>query len=525
MALAVIWMSVGVGVVLGLWQRVAKKTTGPIRTFAVVAAGLVVAFSLLPHAIASEGLLGLCAALGSVALVPALERLVRVPFRNVSVEGLRLELGFVGLLAHRFGDGVVMAVEGHGVELSWAVGAHEIPIVALVTLAYARRGLRPALVRALLLGLASSLGFWLVRAMPGTWHELHGWVDAIAAGILVHILAYEALPESLETARERAFDGLGAVLGLSIVIWPSLGEHAEVPDVAHRVLDAALQAAPFLVLGLASSAALVVYRRRALPPGSIPRIGIGRPWPALEAVALSAGSLGWLAAGGQLLAAALLARGGARAARHLARPAADGASVTAPARSAELGFWATVEGLLLRVGGWIALGLLAASYIEAFVPEGSPLRALGVAGRAAFVVAIAIPASVCTAGAVPIAAALAAKGLSPVLAVGGLVIGPVLSDTLASLARAGAGTRRAALWLAPVALIGLVAVLGLDALLGEAPGAPPASFGAASALDWAAFAGLVGLGARNVWRVGIRGWLGSSLQALGPIARRHAHAH
>jgi hypothetical protein len=36
---------------------------------------------------------------------------------------------------------------------------------------------------------------------------------------------------------------------------------------------------------------------------------------------------------------------------------------------------------------------------------------------------------------------------------------------------------------------------------------------------------LAALGARSVWRVGIRGWLGSSLQALGPFTRRHAHAH
>ena len=68
MALAVIWVSVGVGVVLGLWQRIAARTTGPIRTFAVVAAGLVVALSLLPHAIASEGLAGLCVALLGIAL-------------------------------------------------------------------------------------------------------------------------------------------------------------------------------------------------------------------------------------------------------------------------------------------------------------------------------------------------------------------------------------------------------------------------------------------------------------------------
>jgi hypothetical protein len=521
MALAVIWLSVAVGVVLGLWQRVAARTTGPIRTFAVVAAGLVVALSLLPHAIASEGVAGLCVALLGIALVPALERLVRVPFRNVNAETLRLELGFAGLLVHRFGDGVVMAVEGHGSELSWAVGAHEIPIVALVTLAYARRGLAPALVRAVLLGLASSLGFWLVRAMPDAWHDFHGWVDAIAAGILVHIVAYEALPERLETARERASDGLGAVLGLLIVLWPSFEQQPEVPNIARAVLGAALRAAPFLLLGLAGSAALLVYRRRSQPTLTRPGVNAARPWPAVEAFTLAAGCLGWRVGLGYWLVATLLAWLTQLAVQRLAPP--PSADDTAPAPGASLRFWAVAEGLILRVGGWIALGLLAACYIESFVAAEPALRTLGLGARGAFVLALALPASVCTAGAVPIAAALVGKGLSPVLAVAGLALGPVLGAGLGALARAGLGKPRAVLMLSPLALVGIALALWLDATL--APAGMPVPPSTASALEWAAFAALAALGVRSVWRVGIRGWLGSSLQALGPFTRRHAHAH
>lgn len=522
MALAVIWVSVGVGVMLGLWQRVAARTTGPIRTFAVVAAGLVVALSLLPHAIASAGLLGLCAALGSVALVPALERLARVPFRKVSAEALRLELGFAGLLVHRFGDGVVMGVEGHGNELSWAVGAHEIPIVALVTLAYARRGLGPVLVRAALLGLVSSLGFWLVRAMPGAWHDWHGWVDAIAAGILIHILAYEALPERLETLGERAFDGLGALLGLLIVLWPSLQPQPEVPNITLRVLDGALRAAPFLLVGLGGSAALLVYRDRSRRARPLRGVGAGRPWPALEAFSLATGSLGWAAGSGYLVAVALIGLLGMRLARRLAPPSA----VDTIPPGVSLGFWAHLEGLTLRVGGWITLGLLAATYIESFVADGEPLQALGLAGRGAFVLALAIPASVCSAGAVPIAAALVGKGFSPLLAVAALALGPALSETLGVLSRAGLDPRRALSRLVPLALCGLALALCLDAVVVTLWGAPAAARSRAPAgPEWAALAGLAALGARSVWRVGIRGWLGSSLQALRPIARRHAHAH
>lgn len=519
MALAVIWVSVVLGVVLGLWQRVATRTTGPIRTFAVVAAGLVVALSLLPHAIASEGLAGLAVAVLSVALVPALERLVRVPFRNVDAEGLRLELGFAGLLMHRFGDGVVMAVDGHGLELSWAVGAHEIPIVALVTLAYARRGLTPALIRAALLGLASSIGYWAVRSMPGAWHDLHGWVDAIAAGILVHILTYEALPESLETARERAFDGLGALLGLLLVLLPSFEEHDDVPNVALSLLRGALDAAPLLLIGLACSAVLLVRSpRRHLERGA--RVGMARPWPAVEAFTLAARSLGWLWAAYFLVAAAGFGALATAVVRRLAAPAEASdlaGSGAAPA------FWTALEALVLRVGGWFALGLLAQSYIESFVLGAQPLAALAAGARVLFTLAIAVPASICTAGAVPIAAALVGKGLSPVIAVAGLVLGPVVSNTVNVRLRAGAGQLPAVLAAVPLGLVGL----GLAFWL--APGVAPAvSVGASpgGVIEWAALVFLAGVVAKSIWRVGIRGWLGSSLRSLGPTARRqHAHAH
>lgn len=521
MALAVIWLSVAVGVVLGLWQRVAARTTGPIRTFAVVAAGLVVALSLLPHAIASEGIAGLCVALLGIALVPALERLVRVPFRNVNAETLRLELGFAGLLVHRFGDGVVMAVEGHGNDLSWAVGAHEIPIVALVTLAYARRGLVPALVRAVLLGLASSIGFWAVRAMPDAWHDFHGWVDAIAAGILVHIVAYEALPERLETARERAWDGLGAVLGVLIVLWPSFEQRPEVPNVARDMLGAALRLAPFLLLGLAGSAALLLYRRRSQRTITTLEVHAALPWPAVEAFTLAAGCLGWQVGVGYLLGATLLSRIATLVVRRLAPlPSPDETPVPRTSPS----FGATVEGLVLRVGGWFALGLLAGCYIESFVAAQPALRTLGFGARAAFVLALSLPASVCTAGAVPIAAALVGKGLSPLLAAAGLALGPLLGAGLGALSRAGFSKQRAVLALSPLAVSAIALALWLDAMLPPAamPGAPSTPIGA---LEWAAFVALAALGARSVWRVGIRGWLGSSLEALGPFTRRHAHAH
>jgi hypothetical protein len=534
MPLAVIWISVVAGVVLGLWQRVAAPTTGPIRTFAVVAAGLVVALSLLPHAILSEGLGGLGAALASVALVPALERLVRIPFRNINTEGLRLELGYAGLLVHRFGDGVVMAVDGHGSELTWAVGAHEVPIVALVTLAYARRGLQQALVRAMLLGLASSLGYWLVRSMPGAWHDYHGWVDAIAAGILVHILAYEALPEQLETPRARALDVLGALLGLLVIVIPSLQHDAEMPDVALGLLRSGLEAAPVLLLGLLGSAAWL-SRSGPRAAGSLGPIGITRPWPAVEAFAMFGKFLGWAWTLSYVVAASALAAAATAQIRRLTvraeHPEATPGEPTRVEPACEeprrAGYWATLEDIVLRIGGWIVLGLLAAGYIESFVPQPDALSAVGLPLHALLLTVIALAASIASGCAVPIAAALVHKGLSPTLAIAGLALGAVLGNSFEALTRSGLASRRAALRLAPLALVGIGIGLVADALISarvvEAPGVTSVGLG-----EWSALGLLVLLVAKSIWRVGVRGWLGSSLQTLTPGGRReqaHAHAH
>jgi uncharacterized membrane protein YraQ (UPF0718 family) len=528
MALAVIWISVAVGVALGLWQRIAARTTGPIRTFAVVAAGLLVAMSLLPHAISSEGLAGLAAALASAALVPALERLFRIPFRKVNAEGLRLELGYAGLLLHRFGDGVVMGVEGHGAELSWAIGAHEIPIVALVTLAYARRGLRQALIRALLLGFASSLGFWLVRSMPGRWHELHGWVDAVAAGILVHILASEALPEALETSRQRAYDVLGAACGLLIVLAPGLDEHGDASRVAQHLLRGALEAAPFLLLGLLASAALLVWRPRA-EAALTASLAPARPWPALEAIGLCLGLLGWLSALAVALAGLCLSAVTGALLRRLGPPALAAGSTPEPVLTAAPSFGGALEGLILRVGGWVGLGLLGASYIEAFVPQALAFAAPDLGSSALLVAVLALPSAVCTAGAVPIAAALLAKGLPATLAVAGLALGPALSAAAFMLARRGISARLG--WSAVAAIA--VCWVGLAASLPSAPAITTAAlwaepwapvFGATA--RWLAAAVLGLLVARSVWRVGVRGWLGASLRAFGlGGGAEHAHAH
>ena len=380
-ALAAIWLSVALGAALGIGQRWAPRVTDPIRTFAVVAAALVVSLSLLPHAIACEGIAGLLGAGLGYAAIPGLERVGLVLFRRADPEAMRLELGYSGLLLHRFGDGVAMSVDGHGYGVLWAIGAHEIPIVALVTLAFARRGLRTALTRAAALGLSSSLGYWLVSTLPAaTWHDLHGWADAIAAGVLVHIVAHEGLADRgdhpvgaplLQPPRrsmgQRTLDLGAGVVACILIVALGNDDGPGATDLLRRLLQLGLELSPWLCLALAGRALLelrwqaartrVPQFRVALQRGVVPLAG----WALLGvlaatyAAAFSAGSgnafstparLGWSLVAAALayacapaaapLAAVLVGQGvpgSAAAALLLFASLARGLSATPPGRA------------------------------------------------------------------------------------------------------------------------------------------------------------------------------------------------
>jgi uncharacterized protein len=534
MALSVIWLSVILGAALGLWQRITTRATGPIRTFAVVAATLVVGLSLLPHAIESEGLWGLVAAAGGLALIPALDRLVRFSFRDVNTGDLRLEVGFIGLSVHRFGDGVVMAVDGHGNDLLWAVGAHEVPIVALVTLVYARRGIAEALVRAMLLGLVSSLGYWLVRVVPATGHDLHGWADAIAAGILLHIVADTGLTQELRNVRERTLDVLGGLSGMALVLLPG-SDHAPEPSFIHRILAHALDTVPWLGVGLLASAALAaagVDWARARPNVSVFLVAFGSAL-GLECVALSAHLLGGpfavLGAAGALTlgTAAAVAASTLGPVAHLSGlPPGAAALPAAAAQGFGRRWWALFEERLFRVGGWFLLGLLGASYIDAFALPGA-LEVTGTAAQAAIGGAIGIAAFICPPAVLPLVASLVFKGLEPGVALAGLLLGP--AARLLAVRWPKEHLARARWFCAVVALA--VLAWGIGALANRLlePASAPAG-AAGGALEWVALVALSAVLARRIWHTGIRSWMGASLtERLGEARRDHPplelHAH
>lgn len=79
--------------------------------------------------------------------------------------------------------------------------------------------------------------------------------------------------------------------------------------------------------------------------------------------------------------------------------------------------------LIEHAGPWMALGLVAAAYVDALLPaEG--LGSLPVGVDLLVVTIVSIPAYVCASSATPLAAVLVMKGLSPGAAMVGLLLGP-----------------------------------------------------------------------------------------------------
>jgi hypothetical protein len=468
-ALAAIWLSVALGAALGVGQRWAPRVTEPIQTFAVVAAALVVSLSLLPHALACEGVAGLAGAALGYAAIPALERLGSIWFQRADPNAVRLELGYSGLLLHRFGDGVAMSVDGHGYGVLWALGAHEIPIVALVTLAFARRGPRVALGRAAALGISSSLGCWLVSALPtATWHALHGWVDALAAGVLVHIVAHEGLARHTEPPA-------GA---------PQLGLPRR--SLAQRALDlgAALFACVLIaVLGLDDESAALTLLTSAL------RIALDvAPWLALGLVLQTAFSL-W------------------------SEPAVRG---QAPR------FWSSLQHCVLQRAGWILVGILAATYAAAFRPLGvaTSLSLADCLGWSAIVAALAYASAPAAA---PLGAALIPQGLPAGAALCALLLAPLLKLLLARSATILVPSR-ARLGMTTLGGVALAVAMLVSQTAGASEPRPLAEAGHA---HWVLLGTLLAFVARGIWQSGIRGWLQAPLATPGSAhgeSAGHVHA-
>lgn len=272
-------VAVGLGSAVGLLRDRTERYTGPAQTFALVSVLTVVCARMVPDALARIGPWALAAFVLGFLAPGWLERLAarvqsRAPEGSV---GLGLELGYLGLLAHQLGDGLVLGVYSgalHGghvhADVLLAVGAHNVPVAALIVLAYRRRaGLGTAMTRAAGLALVMLLGIGVALVTPlERVGRVEPWVTAVVAGLLLHVVVHGFHEKPLTNAPRRLFDIVAVALGAAVVL--VIGDHPHGDDhpgayglpVGAAFLELTLETAPLLLFGLAVGALLQLFGSR-----------------------------------------------------------------------------------------------------------------------------------------------------------------------------------------------------------------------------------------------------------------------
>jgi len=424
------------------------------------------------------------------------------------------------------------AGHGHG-DLVLGMAAHTVPLTAVfVAATLAARGRRSAMIRTGALLGATALGFLAAGTISAS--DVAGvlpWLSAVVAGFLCHILLHDEGLSVKRTPLTGALDVVGGLCGVALPWWAA-GLHHHEAHVEHEGLREALAdaffglaaaTAPMLLLGLVLGAGLQVVgsripgrwfgtggpvrqawrgirtgaslplcacgalpladalRKRGAGAALVVAFLVSAPELGPETLLLSAGFLGVPFAAVRLGAALLLAFVAAVAFGWLAKrstsevggtegAAAEGASVAAPEKVRWSDALAYFDELLLHIGPWALVGLVAAAYVQAVVPAGS-LAGLAEGGLDLVVVAVlVVPIYVCAASATPLGAVLVLKGLSPGAVLVGLLVGPATSMAAIGMLRRGYGWRVVGLGLA--VLVGVS--LGLGALVNalEVPTAP-----------------------------------------------------
>ncbi|MEZ4324273.1 MAG: permease [Polyangiales bacterium] len=286
-------LSTLLGTVLGL-SGGQGRVSGPLRSFAFVAAIAVVFGQLLPEALSEAGPIVILV-FGAGVLVP------RLLFHHHHGPGhghgrthgpdqfdddgahirAGLLLGLFAMMLHQVGDGVALGAFASGahaehmhIDLFSAIAAHTVPVVGLLVHAFVQHwGRRIAALQGVALALSSVVGVALAGAISTSAAvAFTPYITACAAGLLIHVVSHDRPPEGPRDGLARVLDVLAVIAGV-LLVSQSGHAHGEYEgqrhsDSAHSVTDAlldlALDAAPPLLLGLLV-AGFVQSRRRVLP--------------------------------------------------------------------------------------------------------------------------------------------------------------------------------------------------------------------------------------------------------------------
>lgn len=205
--------AVGVGTAVGL--GLGARALSAARVLGALVALAAVGLQLAPEAVAEAGLWAL-AVVAAAFLVPLGVEWIgqRVLASPTVASGAGLELAYVGLLAHQFGDGVAMGSlggghlgHGHGVSLL-ALGVHAVAMSAVFVLAFRdARGTMHGLLRGVGMAVAIGAGALGVGLVPaGIVVAAHPWVAAATAGLLLHVALHPVV--NLVRRAARVPDGV-----------------------------------------------------------------------------------------------------------------------------------------------------------------------------------------------------------------------------------------------------------------------------------------------------------------------------
>ena len=588
--------SVFLGWVLGIVgnrESASRATASALSTFALVAALAVVLAQLLPDALGAVGLPALFV-FGVAAAFPSVLRQIALKLgRSNQNRRVGLELGYAGLLIHKAADGVGLATYGAGehaehahFDVLFAIAAHTVPLVAVLTISFYRaRGLGSSVLRVGGLAVATVIGVFATALIPESAHDaVEPWLTAAVAGLLLHIVAHDFRPkERPRGLGARVIDLVAVAAGLGLVLLAEGGHHhgeggGQVrADTAAALLDLSLETAPALLLGLLVAAVLTTFGKhlpaRWLASGGSFRQAVrgaivGAPLPicacgvlpiaaslkkrgagaalvvaflvstpelGIETLALTARFVGWPFALVRLGAAVLLAIVAAlvvhRVSSRKGRESFVGAIVEPDAHEATTPVSRRMvdsfDELLYHIAPWTVVGLITAAYVQAVLPT----DALG--GMATYgldiliVVIIAVPSYVCAASATPLAAVLLLKGMSPGAVLIGLLLGPATNLATLGFLRKSYGGRATVFGIGALVL----AAIGLALAINHVGLPLDVSSAASQAHEHSWFT--VACGAllalallRSIWQTGLRPWLASLGESLsGDHTHHHHHGH
>jgi len=582
--------SVALGAALGLGGR--RGSVSAITTFAMVSALAVVVAQLLPDALAEIGLWALLVFAVALVVPSLLERnAARLGAKHSNLWGL--ELGYAALIVHKLADGVGLGTYASGehaehthLEVFIAIAAHTVPVVALVAMAYHRSGgVRAVVLRTGGLALATVAGVFLPGLLPeAAYAAYEPWVTAAVAGLLLHVVAHDWVPEPRppKSASGRAIDLAAVAAGIGLVLLADHEGHGghgggeTRAAMADALLELSIATAPALLIGLVIGAILTALgsrlptkwlrsggplgqafrgavvgaplpicacgvlplaatlKKKGAGPALVVAFLLATPELGIETFALTASFVGWPFAFVRLGAAVALAVIAALVIHRVTAREQEGGALDPSAleevEPAEGSFLsrsvAAFDELLYHVAPWTVVGLIAAAYVQAVLPAESlgALRAFGL--DVLVVTVVAVPSYVCAASATPLAAVLLAKGMSPGAVLVGLLLGPATNLATIGFLRKTFGGRATLVGVASViaaswAMAALLNVVDVPITLGAVEeSAHEHGWPAAIATGMLALALL-----RSIWHSGLRAWLGSLAEGLGGGHDHHHHHH